>query len=92
MENNIFAAILSFFIPGLGQLYEGQKINKSVLFFAIAVAIFVVVQIFRDFLVNLPLGIILYLPVPIGSYGFSINTFSFLFGLYAAYDAYTFEK
>ncbi|MEA4957308.1 hypothetical protein SDC9_08387 [bioreactor metagenome] len=37
MANAILAAILSFFIPGLGQLYGGQGITKSIIFFIIAV-------------------------------------------------------
>jgi TM2 domain-containing membrane protein YozV len=31
----LFAAVLSFFIPGLGQLYKGQIINAVVWFFAV---------------------------------------------------------
>jgi TM2 domain-containing membrane protein YozV len=31
----LFAAVLSFFIPGLGQLYNGQIINAIVWFFAV---------------------------------------------------------
>lgn len=34
MKNSGLAAILSFFIPGLGQLYNGQ-FGKSILFFVI---------------------------------------------------------
>ena len=36
MPNAILAAILSLFIPGLGQLYGGQGIKKSVIFFIVA--------------------------------------------------------
>ena len=30
-----FAAVLSFFVPGLGQLYKGQFLNGLVWFFAV---------------------------------------------------------
>ncbi|WP_458405658.1 hypothetical protein [Methanobrevibacter sp.] len=38
MANEILAAILSFFIPGLGQAYAGD-IKKGVIFFVIAVVL-----------------------------------------------------
>jgi len=39
MANAILAAILSFIIPGLGQLYGGQGIQKAVIFFVIALVL-----------------------------------------------------
>ncbi|MBE6502447.1 MAG: hypothetical protein E7Z79_08420 [Methanobrevibacter thaueri] len=41
MANEILAAILSFFIPGLGQAYAGD-IKKGVIFFVIAVVIAII--------------------------------------------------
>ena len=38
MANEILAAILSFFIPGLGQAYAGD-IKKGVIFFVIAIVL-----------------------------------------------------
>ena len=40
MANKILALILSLVIPGLGQLYGGQGIIKSVIFFIIAVILY----------------------------------------------------
>ncbi|MCL2156613.1 MAG: hypothetical protein FWH54_01170 [Methanobrevibacter sp.] len=37
MANAILAAILSFIIPGLGQLYEGQPIQKGIIFIVILI-------------------------------------------------------
>lgn len=42
MANEILAAILSFFIPGLGQAYAGD-IKKGVIFFVIAVVLALIV-------------------------------------------------
>jgi len=39
MANPILAAILSFFIPGLGQIYGGQGITKGIIFFVIAIVL-----------------------------------------------------
>lgn len=38
MANAILAAILSFFIPGLGQAYAGD-IKKGIIFFVIAIVL-----------------------------------------------------
>lgn len=48
MANEILAAILSFFIPGLGQAYAGD-IKKGAIFFVIAVVIFII-SFFTGFL------------------------------------------
>lgn len=42
MANPILAAILSFFIPGLGQAYAGD-IKKGIIFFIIAIIIAIIV-------------------------------------------------
>lgn len=42
MANEILAAILSFFIPGLGQAYAGD-IKKGIIFFVIAVVLALIV-------------------------------------------------
>ena len=65
MVNPIIAAILSFIIPGLGQILAGET-QKGVIFFVIAVILGIVVMT-----VSAAVGII-----------------SFLFAIYAAYDAY----
>lgn len=36
MANGILAAILSFILPGLGQLYGGQGLFKTIVFLIIA--------------------------------------------------------
>ena len=38
MTNAILAAILSFFIPGLGQAYAGD-IKKGIIFFVVAIVL-----------------------------------------------------
>ena len=38
MANAILAAILSFFIPGLGQAYAGD-IKKGIIFFVVAIVL-----------------------------------------------------
>ncbi len=45
MANAIIAAILSFFIPGLGQVYVGDW-KKGVIFFIIAVIAGLIVYLF----------------------------------------------
>ena len=50
MANEILAAILSFFIPGLGQAYAGD-IKKGVIFFVIAVVI-AIISFFTAFLLS----------------------------------------
>lgn len=44
MANGILAAILSFFIPGLGQAYAGD-IKKGVIFLIIAIVIWIIASI-----------------------------------------------
>lgn len=51
MANAILAAVLSFFIPGLGQAYAGD-IKKGVIFFIIAV-ILAVASFFTGFLLSI---------------------------------------
>ena len=51
MANAILAAVLSFFIPGLGQAYAGD-IKKGVIFFRIAV-ILAVASFFTGFLLSI---------------------------------------
>ena len=43
MANAILAAILSFFIPGLGQAYAGD-IKKGVIFFVIAIVLGLIIM------------------------------------------------
>lgn len=50
MANEILAAILSFFIPGLGQAYAGD-IKKGIIFFVIAVVI-AIISFFTAFLLS----------------------------------------
>ena len=51
MANAILAAILSFFIPGLGQAYAGD-IKKGIIFFIIAVVIVLLLGlIFRSWVI-----------------------------------------
>ena len=42
MANSIIAAILSFFIPGLGQVISGE-IGKGIMFFIVAVLLGIIV-------------------------------------------------
>lgn len=51
MANEILAAVLSFFIPGLGQAYAGD-IKKGVIFFVIAI-ILAIVSFFTAFLLSI---------------------------------------
>lgn len=41
MTNAILAAILSFFIPGLGQFYGHQETKKSIIFLIVAIIIYI---------------------------------------------------
>ena len=53
MVNAIIAAVLSFFIPGLGQALAGD-IKKGIIFFVIALVLAgIATLIFRSWLVNL---------------------------------------
>jgi TM2 domain-containing membrane protein YozV len=65
MANAILAAILSFFFPGIGQIYAGEM-QKGIIFFVI-------------FLILVALTYMVY---------YYISIIEFLFGIYAAYDAY----
>lgn len=50
MANAILAAILSFLIPGLGQLYAGD-LSKAVMMFVIFLALFLIVShILKDWI------------------------------------------
>ncbi len=69
MVNAILAAILSFIIPGLGQIIAGETM-KGLIFLAIAIILGVLYSFVSSFI-----GII-----------------SFLFAVYAAYDAYQLAK
>ena len=44
MVNAILAAILSFFIPGLGQAIAGD-IKKGIIFFVVAIALGIIVKL-----------------------------------------------
>lgn len=53
MVNAILAAILSFFIPGLGQAVAGD-IKKGIIFFVIAIVLGIIITlIFRHWVVRL---------------------------------------
>lgn len=53
MVNAILAAILSFFIPGLGQALAGD-VKKGVIFFVLAIVIAIIASfIFKDWLVGI---------------------------------------
>ncbi|KAF5086821.1 hypothetical protein [Methanobacterium aggregans] len=65
MVNPIIAAILSFIIPGLGQIIAGET-KKGLIFLVVAIV----------------LGLL------VGAISSMIGIISFLFALYAAYDAY----
>ncbi len=48
MVNAILAAILSFFIPGLGQALAGD-IKKGIIFFVVAIALGIIINfVFRS--------------------------------------------
>ena len=67
MVNAILAAILSFFIPGLGQALAGD-IKKGIIFFVIAILLAVIVNfIFRSFFSNI-IGLIYSLYVAYDAY------------------------
>jgi len=42
MASKILAAILSLILPGLGQLYGGQGIMKTILFLIIAIIFYII--------------------------------------------------
>lgn len=65
MVNPIIAAILSFIIPGLGQIIAGET-KKGLIFLVVAIV----------------LGLL------VGAISSMIGIISFIFALYAAYDAY----
>jgi TM2 domain-containing membrane protein YozV len=65
MVNPIIAAILSFFIPGLGQIIAGET-KKGLIFLVAIIVIWALVAFV----------------------GPMISIITFLFGVYAAYDAY----
>ncbi|WP_405321779.1 hypothetical protein [Methanobrevibacter thaueri] len=53
MVNAILAAVLSFFIPGLGQAVAGD-IKKGIIFFVIAIILAAIVSfVFRSWIVNI---------------------------------------
>lgn len=53
MANGILAAILSFFIPGLGQAYAGD-IKKGIIFFIILIVLVLLgTVIFRSWVVSI---------------------------------------
>lgn len=53
MANPILAAILSFFIPGLGQFYAGD-LTKGIVMFVICVIISLVVSlVFREWIYHI---------------------------------------
>ena len=53
MVNAILAAVLSFFIPGLGQAIAGD-IKKGIIFFVIAIILAAIVSfVFRSWIVNI---------------------------------------
>ena len=64
MANAILAAILSFFIPGLGQFYVGDS-DKGIKFLIIAIILWIATFLFIFAVI-----------------------ISFIFSIYAAYDAY----
>lgn len=53
MVNAILAAVLSFFIPGLGQVLAGD-IQKGIIFFVVAIVLWAIASlIFRSWIVTL---------------------------------------
>ena len=53
MVNAILAAVLSFFIPGLGQAVAGD-IKKGIIFFVISIILAAIVSfVFRSWIVNI---------------------------------------
>ena len=53
MANGILAAILSFFIPGLGQAYTGD-IKKGVIFFIVAfIIVLLAMFVFRMWFISI---------------------------------------
>lgn len=53
MANGILAAILSFFIPGLGQAYAGD-IKKGIIFFIVLIVLILIgTMIFRSWVISL---------------------------------------
>lgn len=51
MANGILAAILSFFIPGLGQAYAGD-IKKGIIFFVVAfIIILLAMLVFKTWII-----------------------------------------
>lgn len=53
MVNAILAAILSFFIPGLGQALAGD-IKKGIIFFVVAIALGIIINfVFRSFFASI---------------------------------------
>ncbi|MBR0059543.1 MAG: hypothetical protein IJP99_09465 [Methanobrevibacter sp.] len=53
MANGILAAILSFFIPGLGQAYAGD-IKKGVIFFIVAfIIVLLAMFVFRMWFISI---------------------------------------
>ena len=81
MVNAILAAILSFFIPGLGQALAGD-IKKGIIFFVIAILLAVIVNfIFRSFFANI-IGLIYSLYVAYDAYQGSIANYFFFFSFF----------
>ncbi|RBQ22310.1 hypothetical protein ALNOE001_20460 [Candidatus Methanobinarius endosymbioticus] len=43
MTNILIATILSFLIPGLGQIYEGQNFLKGIVFLIIGIILYILI-------------------------------------------------
>lgn len=70
MVSPIIAAIISFFLPGIGQIIQGET-KKGAIMFVIAIVLS---------LISYSLGGMMI-----------INIILFIYGIYAAYDAYKIE-
>ena len=57
MANAILAAIGSFFIPGLGQIYAGDT-QKGIIFIVILIVLWIIQSLVVDFTFSIILGII----------------------------------
>ena len=57
MANAILAAILSFFIPGLGQIYAGE-LQKGLIFIVILIVIIAIQHFVPDLTLSIIIGLI----------------------------------
>ncbi len=86
-KNPIVSAVVSFFIPGIGQIINGQM--KKGLILLLGYIVLWIVVVFMAFFGTIFLGII---TAPLGGIGACLCCFGYAFplliNLYAAYDAY----